>query len=76
MKTEPSKKHVMTPAERKSRSRRLNLTLMIMAIVWGLIMYTTHEVIFIRWFAAGVLFVVGLTGYFGIGTERNRKPKQ
>jgi hypothetical protein len=76
MKTEPSKKRVMTPAERKSRSRRLNLALMIMAIMWGLIMFTTHEVTFIRWFAAGVLFVVGLTGYFGIGTERNRKPKQ
>jgi hypothetical protein len=49
---------------------------MIMAIMWGLIMFTTHEVTFIRWFAAGVLFVVGLTGYFGIGTERNRKSKQ
>lgn len=76
MKPEPSKKHVMTPAERKSRSRRLNLILIIMAVIWGLIMFNTHEVIFIRWFAAGVLFVVGLTGYFGIGTERTRQPKQ
>jgi hypothetical protein len=76
MRTEPSKKHIMTPVERKSRSRRLNLILMIMAVVWGLIMFNMHEVIFIRWFAAGVLFVVGLTGYFGIGTERTRQPRQ
>jgi hypothetical protein len=76
MKTEPSKKRILTPAERKKRSRRLNLGLMAMAIVWGLIMVTTHEVIFVRWFAAAVLFAVGLTGFFGIGTERTRQPKQ
>jgi len=76
MKPEPSKKHAMTPAERKRRSRRLNLILMIMAIVWGLIMFNMREVIFIRWFAATVLFVVGLTGFFGIGTERFHRPKQ
>jgi intracellular septation protein A len=76
MKPEPSKKHVMTPTERKRRSRRLNLILMIMAVVWGLLMFNMDEHIFIRWFAAVVLFVVGLTGYLGIGTERTRKPKQ
>lgn len=75
MKTEPSKKHVMTPEERKRRSRRTNLILMVMAIGWGLIMLNTGETTFIRWFAAGILFIVGLTGYFGIGTERTRKPK-
>lgn len=76
MKTEPSKKHALTPAERKRKSRRINLTLMIMAVAWGLIMFSMREQIFIRWFAAAILFIVGLTGYLGIGTERTRKPKQ
>ena len=76
MKTEPTKKHELTPVERKRRSRRLNLILMILAVGWGLIMFSMNEHIFIRWFAAVVLFIVGLTGYFGIGTERTRKPKK
>jgi hypothetical protein len=73
---QPKKKHVLTPEERKRRSRRLNLVLMIMAVGWCLIMFSMKEYIFIRWFAAGVLFVVGLTGYFGIGTERTRKTQK
>ena len=76
MKTEPSKKHVLTPAERKRKSRRINLTLMLVSVGWGLIMASMGEHVFIRWFAAVILFIVGLTGYFGIGTERTRKTKQ
>jgi len=35
MKTEPSKKRVLTPTERKHRSRHLNLILRIMAVGCG-----------------------------------------
>lgn len=73
---EPKKKHVLTPEELKRRNRRLNLVLMIMAVGWGLIMVSTKEYVFVRWFAAVVLFLVGLTGYFGIGTERTRKSRK
>jgi len=73
---EPKKKHVLTPEERKRKSRRLNLILMIMAVAWCVIMLGTDERVFIRWFAAIVLFIVGLTGYFGIGTERTRKSQK
>lgn len=70
---QPRKKHVLTPEERKRRSKRLNMILMLMAIGWCLIMLSMNERIFIRWFAAIMLFLVGIIGYFGIGTERTRK---
>jgi len=75
MKTEPSKKHVLTPAERKRKSRRINLILMLVSVGWGLIMARMGERIFIRWFSAVILFIVGLIGYFSIGIERTRKRK-
>ncbi|MCE5193607.1 MAG: hypothetical protein ABFD13_04180 [Candidatus Cryosericum sp.] len=70
---QPKKKHVQTPEERKRRNRRLNLILMIISVGWCMIMLSMKEYIFVRWFAAIVLFIVGITGYFGIGTERTRK---
>ncbi|MHB8071755.1 MAG: hypothetical protein ACYDHF_07420 [Candidatus Cryosericum sp.] len=73
---QPKKKHVLTPEERKRKSRRLNVIMMIMAVIWCVIMFSMNEHIFIRWFAAIVLFIVGLTGYFGIGTERTRKSQK
>ena len=76
MKREPKKKRVITPEERKRRNRRLNIVMMLMAIGWAVILVYTHEQVFIRWFAATVLFLVGLTGFLGIGTERTRKPRQ
>ncbi|HNW83967.1 MAG: hypothetical protein ABFC79_02455 [Candidatus Cryosericum sp.] len=76
MKREPKKKRVITPEERKRRNRRFNVIMMVMAVGWGVILVYTREQVFIRWFAALVLFLVGLTGFLGIGTERTRKPKQ
>ena len=76
MKREPKKKRVITPEERKRRNRRFNVIMMVMAVGWGVILVYTREQGFIRWFAALVLFLVGLTGFLGIGTERTRKPKQ
>jgi hypothetical protein len=73
---QPRKKHVLTPEERKRRSKRLNVILMIIAIGWCVIMFTMNEHIFIRWFAAIMLFIVGIIGYFGIGTERTRKTRK
>ena len=70
---QPRKKHVLTPEERKRRSKRLNMILMLIAIGWCVIMLSMNERIFIRWFAAIMLFLVGVIGYFGIGTERTRK---
>ena len=76
MKRERKKKRVLTPEERKRRNRRLNIVMMLMAIGWAVILVYTREQVFIRWFAATVLFLVGLTGFLGIGTERTRKPRQ
>ncbi len=73
---QPKKKHVLTPEERKRRNRSLNLVLMIISVGWCVIMLSMKEHVFVRWFAAVVLFVVGLTGYFGIGTERTRKTQK
>lgn len=70
---QPRKKHDLTAEERKRRNKRLNLILMIMAVAWCVIMVTMDEHVFVRWFAAIMLFIVGVVGYFGIGTERTRK---
>jgi hypothetical protein len=73
---QPRKKHVLTPEERKRRNRRTNIVLMIMAVGWCVLMLSMNEHEFIRWFAAIVLFVVGLTGFLGIGTEHTRKTEK
>ncbi len=76
MKQPTTKKHVLTPEERRRRNRRISLVEMVMAVGWCVIMINMDEHIFVRWFAAIVLFAAGLTGYFGIGTERTRKTQK
>lgn len=75
---EPKKKDRkdLTPEEKRRRSKRLNLILMIMSVGWGLILISTKDRVFVRWLAAAALLLVGLTGFLGIGTERTRNSKK
>ncbi|MDO9100407.1 MAG: hypothetical protein Q7V53_06700 [Caldisericota bacterium] len=68
----PAEKHIVTTEDRRRRSRRTNLGLMAIAVAWVVIMLATHDTHFERWLGAIVLFLVGITGYFGIGTYRTR----